>query len=104
MRHWEDLGLRTLRDLYREGVMLPFDELSLEYDLPQGNLILYGAITAKIRAHWKRSHIYGHCDWEIQSSFMPISSTQRGHVAATDFFTTEMGIRFTIDITRQGMG
>ena len=53
MREWEELGVRTLADFYRKGMLLPFEELRLEYELPQGDFILHGAITAIIRAHWR---------------------------------------------------
>ena len=41
-------------DLYREGVLLPFEEFSVEFELPIGDFLIHGALTAAIRAHWQQ--------------------------------------------------
>ena len=51
LRKWEDLGVRRLGDLFREGILLPFEELRTEFELPQRDFLLHGAVTAIIRTH-----------------------------------------------------
>ena len=49
LQEWEEAGLTKVGDIYREGELLPFNELSREFELPQGDFLLHGAITAAIR-------------------------------------------------------
>ena len=54
LQNWAEVGVTRMGDLYRDGVLLPFEELSQEFELPLGDFLLHGAVTAAIRKHWKR--------------------------------------------------
>ena len=53
LQNWAELGVVKMGDLYREGTLLPFEELSQEFGLPQGDFLLHRAITAAIKKHWR---------------------------------------------------
>ena len=54
LQSWKELGLEKIGQLFRNQEPLQYSTLRDEYDLPQGDFLMHGALMATIRSHWNK--------------------------------------------------